>query len=72
MSENTKPAADDTNETPEVEAHSVLDLQETAVNADRDIIAPPGNCIQRAERRRELIPAGRTPRRDPRGLRSSR
>ncbi|MEU9763259.1 hypothetical protein [Streptomyces sp. NPDC047985] len=30
MSENTKPVADDNNETPEVEAHSVLDLQETA------------------------------------------
>ncbi|MFF3526883.1 hypothetical protein ACFYX5_09415 [Streptomyces rubiginosohelvolus] len=45
MSEYTKPAGDETNETPEVEAHSVLDLQETSVNADRDIIAPPGNCI---------------------------
>ncbi|MEV1043664.1 hypothetical protein [Streptomyces sp. NPDC049916] len=45
MSENTKPAADDANETPEVEAHSVLDLQETSVHNDRDIIAPPGNCI---------------------------
>ncbi|MEV6260367.1 hypothetical protein AB0M42_06345 [Streptomyces sp. NPDC051784] len=42
MSENTKPAADDNNEeTPEVEAHSVLDLQESAV------VEPgiPGDCI---------------------------
>ncbi|MFE3519733.1 hypothetical protein [Streptomyces sp. NPDC059166] len=41
MSENTKPAADDNNETPEVEAHSVLDLQETSV--DKEIIA--GSCV---------------------------
>ncbi|MBM7439054.1 MULTISPECIES: hypothetical protein [unclassified Streptomyces] len=41
MSENTKPAADDTNETPEVEAHSVLDLQETAI----DKVVAPGNCV---------------------------
>ncbi|MFF9685773.1 hypothetical protein [Streptomyces sp. NPDC014623] len=43
MSENTKPAADDNNETetPEVEAHSVLDLQETAV----DKIVVPGSCV---------------------------
>ncbi|AEN10117.1 MULTISPECIES: hypothetical protein [unclassified Streptomyces] len=41
MSENTKPAADDNNETPEVEAHSVLDLQETAV----DKVIAPGNCV---------------------------
>ncbi|GHA93980.1 MULTISPECIES: hypothetical protein [Streptomyces] len=40
MSENTKPA--DENETPEVEAHTVLDLQESAV-IDRD--QPPGSCI---------------------------
>ncbi|MFI9624813.1 hypothetical protein [Streptomyces sp. NPDC052042] len=40
MSENTKPVAD---ETPEVEAHSsVLDLQETAVNHEREL---DGNCI---------------------------
>ncbi|WNF27130.1 hypothetical protein RI138_09915 [Streptomyces sp. C11-1] len=44
MSENTKPAADGTDETPEVEAHSVLDLQETSVQGDRDI-SVPGNCI---------------------------
>ncbi|GGY66515.1 MULTISPECIES: hypothetical protein [Streptomyces] len=43
MSENTKPAAGDAEETPEVEAHSVLDLQETANN--HDIIQPPGNCV---------------------------
>ena len=43
MAENTKPAADDNNEeTPEVEAHSVLDLQETSV--DREIEAP-GSCV---------------------------
>ncbi|CAM5552841.1 hypothetical protein AB0H45_16340 [Streptomyces atroolivaceus] len=44
MSENTKPAADDNNETetPEVEAHSVLDLQETSV--DKEIEAP-GSCV---------------------------
>ncbi|MDQ0796286.1 hypothetical protein [Streptomyces sp. B1I3] len=43
MSENTKPAADDNNETetPEVEAHSVLDLQETANHE----IAAPGSCV---------------------------
>ncbi|MFE4450297.1 hypothetical protein [Streptomyces sp. NPDC056796] len=42
MAENTKPAADDTNdETPEVEAHSVLDLQETAV----DKVVAPGSCV---------------------------
>ncbi|WP_234433453.1 hypothetical protein, partial [Streptomyces sp. NRRL WC-3549] len=41
MSENTKPAADDNNETPEVEAHSVLDLQETSVH---EVVAP-GNCV---------------------------
>ncbi|MEU2826469.1 MULTISPECIES: hypothetical protein [unclassified Streptomyces] len=47
MSENTKPAAatDDKNEaeTPEVEAHSVLDLQETPGVVDREIV--PGNCV---------------------------
>ncbi|MFH8471679.1 hypothetical protein [Streptomyces sp. NPDC018000] len=42
MSENTKPVADDNNETPEVEAHSVLDLQETAVNHEREI---DGSCV---------------------------
>ncbi|MFF5895861.1 hypothetical protein ACFY8O_08035 [Streptomyces argenteolus] len=43
MAENTKPAADDTNdETPEVEAHSVLDLQETA---NKEIEAPGGSCV---------------------------
>ncbi|WP_411079163.1 hypothetical protein [Streptomyces sp. cmx-18-6] len=44
MSENTKPAADDTNETetPEVEAHSVLDLQETAAV---DKVVAPGSCV---------------------------
>ncbi|MDT0495572.1 hypothetical protein ACIOD0_06730 [Kitasatospora albolonga] len=43
MSENTKPAADDTNEdgTAEVEAHSVLDLQETSV----DKVVAPGSCV---------------------------
>ncbi|MEU0134786.1 hypothetical protein ABZ172_12220 [Streptomyces sp. NPDC006296] len=42
MAENTKPAADDNNEeTPEVEAHSVLDLQETAV----DKVVAPGSCV---------------------------
>ncbi|MEU5168493.1 MULTISPECIES: hypothetical protein [Streptomyces] len=41
MSENTKPAADDNNETPEVEAHSVLDLQETAAQE----IEAPGSCV---------------------------
>ncbi|MEE1767660.1 hypothetical protein PUR34_05585 [Streptomyces sp. JV185] len=41
MAENTKPAGDD-NETPEVEAHSVLDLQETAVNPEREI---DGSCV---------------------------
>ncbi|MDK0519570.1 hypothetical protein [Streptomyces sp. ML-6] len=41
MAENTKPAGDN-NETPEVEAHSVLDLQETAVNVDREI---DGSCV---------------------------
>ncbi|WP_405390749.1 hypothetical protein OG596_24470 [Streptomyces sp. NBC_01102] len=40
MSENTKPADD--NETPEVEAHSVLDLQESATI---DGEQPPGSCI---------------------------
>ncbi|MDQ0984577.1 hypothetical protein [Streptomyces sp. V2I9] len=45
MSENTQPAGDETTEAPEVEAHSVLDLQETSVHGDRDIVAPPGNCI---------------------------
>ncbi|WP_179892521.1 hypothetical protein [Streptomyces sp. rh34] len=39
MSENTKPAAD---ETPEVEAHSVLDLQETSVQGGDQT---DGNCI---------------------------
>ncbi|MCH0543393.1 hypothetical protein I3F58_28360 [Streptomyces sp. MUM 203J] len=39
MSENTKPA-DDNQETPEVEAHSVLDLQGT-----EGVEAPEGNCI---------------------------
>ncbi|GGU65903.1 MULTISPECIES: hypothetical protein [Streptomyces] len=45
MSENTKPAADENNETetPEVEAHSVLDLQETPGVIDREIV--PGNCV---------------------------
>lgn len=43
MSENTKPADDGTNEDAEVEAHSVLDLQETASN--HDIVEPPGNCV---------------------------
>lgn len=38
MAENTKPADDNNDETPEVEAHSVLDLQETSV--DREIEAP--------------------------------
>lgn len=42
MSENTKPAAGDAEETPEVEAHSVLDLQETANN--HDIIQPPATA----------------------------
>ncbi|MFD0423112.1 hypothetical protein K7395_24310 [Streptomyces filamentosus] len=42
MSENTKPAADETNETPEVEAHSVLDLQETSVQGGD---TTDGNCI---------------------------
>lgn len=42
MSENTKPAADDNNEeTPEVEAHSVLDLQETAAQ-EKDVA---GSCV---------------------------
>ncbi|MBT2377324.1 MULTISPECIES: hypothetical protein [unclassified Streptomyces] len=43
MSENTKPAADDSNETEtaEVEAHSVLDLQETSV----DKVVAPGSCV---------------------------
>jgi hypothetical protein len=41
MSENTKPAGDD-NETPEVEAHSVLDLQETAGVQEREI---DGSCV---------------------------
>ncbi|WP_327118437.1 hypothetical protein OG206_21375 [Streptomyces sp. NBC_01341] len=42
MAENTKPAADDNNdETPEVEAHSVLDLQETAI----DKSVAPGSCV---------------------------
>ncbi|CAM5576912.1 hypothetical protein ACIQUZ_06670 [Streptomyces griseus] len=43
MSENTKPEAGDAEETPEVEAHSVLDLQETAGN--HEIIDVPGNCV---------------------------
>ncbi|MFJ4961302.1 hypothetical protein EES43_09430 [Streptomyces sp. ADI96-02] len=42
MSENTKPAAGDNDETPEVEAHSVLDLQETTAVRDRDI---DGSCV---------------------------
>lgn len=42
MSENTKPAADDNNETPEVEAHSVLDLQETAGVQERSL---DGSCV---------------------------
>ncbi|MFD7716571.1 hypothetical protein [Streptomyces sp. NPDC059814] len=42
MSENTKPAADDNSETPEVEAHSVLDLQETAGVHERSL---DGNCV---------------------------
>ncbi|MBD2832011.1 hypothetical protein ID871_11465 [Streptomyces pratensis] len=42
MAENTKPADDNNDETPEVEAHSVLDLQETSV--DREIEAP-GSCV---------------------------
>ncbi|GAA2460760.1 MULTISPECIES: hypothetical protein [Streptomyces] len=41
MAENTKPAGDD-NETPEVEAHSVLDLQETAGVHEREL---DGNCV---------------------------
>jgi hypothetical protein len=40
MSENTKPA--ETDETPEVEAHSVLDLQETSVQGGDQT---DGNCI---------------------------
>ncbi|MEU5285186.1 hypothetical protein N7925_24045 [Streptomyces sp. CA-278952] len=39
MSENTEPTAD---ETPEVEAHSVLDLQETAAQGGDQT---DGNCI---------------------------
>ncbi|WP_335936713.1 hypothetical protein [Streptomyces sp. PTD5-9] len=42
MSENTKPVADDNNETPEVEAHSVLDLQDTAVAHEREL---DGSCV---------------------------
>ncbi|WP_167345022.1 hypothetical protein [Streptomyces anulatus] len=42
MSENTKPAAGDADETPEVEAHSVLDLQDTSVQGGDQT---DGNCI---------------------------
>ncbi|MFB7916695.1 hypothetical protein [Streptomyces sp. NPDC056061] len=42
MSENTKPVADDNNETPEVEAHSVLDLQDTAGVHERSV---DGSCV---------------------------
>ncbi|MFH9611224.1 hypothetical protein [Streptomyces sp. NPDC017448] len=39
MSENTQPTGE---ETPEVEAHSVLDLQETSVQGGEQT---DGNCI---------------------------
>ncbi|WP_228991300.1 hypothetical protein [Streptomyces sp. DH8] len=42
MSENTQPAGDETTEAPEVEAHSVLDLQETSVQGGDQT---DGNCI---------------------------
>ncbi|MET9919421.1 hypothetical protein ACFV1C_13635 [Streptomyces sp. NPDC059605] len=42
MAENTKPAGDE-NETPEVEAHSVLDLQETAATIEPG--TGTGSCV---------------------------